>query len=254
MTYVADYASGGHRLYYVNLLVTAADELQVPVKILIPEDVRRSRQFDTHMASVAAEDVTVGSSRRPRMTGLAPPLTGPLLRWCIHVSQIAARGVACSRQAMCRCLRRGTRSRMHSMSTSSCLPVSTRGPSRSTEHSALAALVAAGQAIRVPGYLDNRDFDSMMQAADVLLLTFDGYPGPSSVLVKAARAGKPVVGMGNGYVNGQITARSRRVVIDTLDALPRALRDVAAHPAHAAGAQGGDSSRDMATSLLGAGG
>jgi glycosyltransferase involved in cell wall biosynthesis len=90
----------------------------------------------------------------------------------------------------------------------------------------LADLVASGSAVRLPGYLTESDFDSLIRAVDVVLLTYERYDGPSGILAKAIRARTPVVSWGNAFVDQHVVAHSLGVVIAALDEMPAALAEV----------------------------
>ena len=64
------------------------------------------------------------------------------------------------------------------------------------------------------GYIPNEDVHSLIEASDIVLLTYQRHIGSSNVLIRAARAGVPVVGSNYGLVGEIIRRRKLGIAID----------------------------------------
>jgi glycosyltransferase involved in cell wall biosynthesis len=78
------------------------------------------------------------------------------------------------------------------------------------------------------GYLPAQEVQICFELADVVLMLYQGHTGMSSVLVRAAMAGKAMLGTELGMIGELIRARGLGKVVDASDALAvgNALRDI----------------------------
>lgn len=90
------------------------------------------------------------------------------------------------------------------------------------------ARVPSLQVITLFGYLPAQEVQICFELADVVLMLYQGHTGMSSVLVRAAMAGKAMLGTELGMIGELIRARGLGKVVDASDALAvgNALRDI----------------------------
>ncbi len=83
---------------------------------------------------------------------------------------------------------------------------------------AIAALPSL-QVITLFGYLPAQEVQICFELADVVLMLYQGHTGMSSVLVRGAMAGKPMLGTKLGMIGDMIRTRGLGKVVDATDAL-----------------------------------
>ncbi|MEZ4702139.1 MAG: glycosyltransferase family 4 protein [Rhodothermales bacterium] len=94
----------------------------------------------------------------------------------------------------------------------------------------LAAALGVRQETRLQVLIDDRflpdaDIQSLLHASDLVLVTYQQHVGSSNVVIRAAAAGKPVIGPTYGLLGQQIRTHHLGATVDTQspDALMRAL-------------------------------
>ena len=90
------------------------------------------------------------------------------------------------------------------------------------------AQVPSLQVISLFGYLPAQEVQMCFELADVVLMLYQGHTGMSSVLVRAAMAGKPMLGTELGMIGELIRARELGIAVDATDylAVGNALRQI----------------------------
>ena len=90
------------------------------------------------------------------------------------------------------------------------------------------AQIPSLQVISLFGYLPAQEVQMCFELADVVLMLYQGHTGMSSVLVRAAMAGKPMLGTELGMIGELIRARELGVAVDATDylAVGNALRGI----------------------------
>jgi glycosyltransferase involved in cell wall biosynthesis len=90
------------------------------------------------------------------------------------------------------------------------------------------AQIPSLQVISLFGYLPAQEVQMCFELADVVLMLYQGHTGMSSVLVRAAMAGKPMLGTELGMIGELIRARELGVAVDSTDylAVGNALRGI----------------------------
>ena len=90
------------------------------------------------------------------------------------------------------------------------------------------AQVPSLQVISLFGYLPAQEVQMCFELADVVLMLYQGHTGMSSVLVRAAMAGKPMLGTELGMIGELIRTRELGIAVDATDylAVGNALRQI----------------------------